>query len=55
MKLFDYLRPHSGHNVEAKLALQKFDHDELHVLKKTWQDLSDRYESPLNILASSLF
>jgi Ca2+-binding EF-hand superfamily protein len=42
MKLFDYLRPNGGHSTEAKLAFQKFDHDELHVLKKTWQDLADR-------------
>eukprot|EP01042_Synura_sphagnicola_P006031 gene6031-7695_t len=35
MKLFDYLRPNGGHSTEAKLAFQKFDHDELHVLKKT--------------------
>jgi serine/threonine protein kinase/Ca2+-binding EF-hand superfamily protein len=42
MKLFEYLRPHSGHTTEAKLAIQKFDQDELHVLKKTWQDLADR-------------
>lgn len=41
MKLFDYIRPHS-HTVEAKLALQKFDADELRVLKKTWRDLADR-------------
>ena len=27
---------------EAKLAANKFDTDEIHVLKKTWQDLADR-------------
>jgi len=27
---------------EAKIAAQKFDTDEIHVLRKTWQDLSDR-------------
>eukprot|EP00428_Durinskia_dybowskii_P061805 CAMPEP_0170369566 /NCGR_PEP_ID=MMETSP0117_2-20130122/8050_1 /TAXON_ID=400756 /ORGANISM="Durinskia baltica, Strain CSIRO CS-38" /LENGTH=1024 /DNA_ID=CAMNT_0010624291 /DNA_START=209 /DNA_END=3283 /DNA_ORIENTATION=+ len=27
---------------EAKLAAQKFDQDEIHVLRKTWQDLADR-------------
>ena len=27
---------------EAKLAATKFDGDEIHVLKKTWKDLSDR-------------
>lgn len=27
---------------EAKLASQKFDSEELHTLKKTWQDLADR-------------
>lgn len=31
----------STHN-EAKLAAQKFDTDEIHVLRKTWQDLADR-------------
>jgi serine/threonine protein kinase/Ca2+-binding EF-hand superfamily protein len=41
MKIFDYLRPHHQ-NFEAKLALHKFDQDEIHVLKKTWQDLADR-------------
>lgn len=42
MKFLDLLRPHGAHTTEAKLAIQKFDQDELHVLKKTWQDLADR-------------
>jgi Ca2+-binding EF-hand superfamily protein len=29
-------------NTELKLASQKFDADEIHVLRKTWQDLADR-------------
>jgi Ca2+-binding EF-hand superfamily protein len=33
--------PSNSHN-EAKLAAQKFDQDEIHVLRKTWQDLADR-------------
>jgi Ca2+-binding EF-hand superfamily protein len=45
MKLLDLIRgtsqtSHLHH--EAKLARQKFDDDEIHVLKKTWQDLADR-------------
>ena len=28
---------------ESKLAAQKFDTDEIHVLRKTWQDLADRH------------
>ena len=31
----------TNHN-EAKLAALKFDTDEIHVLRKTWQDLADR-------------
>ena len=27
---------------KAKLAASKFDTDEIHVLHKTWQDMSDR-------------
>lgn len=48
MKLLELLRgtshethdPHLHH--EAKLAKQKFDEDELVVLRKTWRDLADR-------------
>lgn len=32
----------NSHHNEAKLAAQKFDTDEIHVLRKTWQDLADR-------------
>jgi serine/threonine protein kinase/Ca2+-binding EF-hand superfamily protein len=31
-------------HAEAKLAASKFDEDELHILKQTWQDLADRCE-----------
>ena len=31
-------------HTHAKLAASKFDQDELHVLKQTWQDLADRNE-----------
>jgi Ca2+-binding EF-hand superfamily protein len=47
--LFGYLmgggRDSSGSNSshkEAQLAAQKFDEDEIYVLRKTWQDLADR-------------
>lgn len=48
MKFLDLLRGGGSHaqaeivHHEAKLAAQKFDDDEVHVLKKTWQDLADR-------------
>lgn len=47
MKLLDLIRgtSHSNHrdiHHEAKLAKQKFDEDEIFVLKKIWQDLADR-------------
>ncbi len=48
MKFLDLLRGGGSHaqaeivHHEAKLAAQKFDDDEIHVLKKTWQDLADR-------------
>lgn len=31
-------------HAESKLAASKFDQDELHILKQTWQDLADRCE-----------
>lgn len=49
MKILDLIRGTSKESAsqaivhhEAKLAAQKFDDDEVHVLKKTWQDLADR-------------
>jgi Ca2+-binding EF-hand superfamily protein len=46
MKFLDLIRGTSHSNAvlhhEAKIAAQKFDDDEIHVLKKTWQDLADR-------------
>jgi serine/threonine protein kinase/Ca2+-binding EF-hand superfamily protein len=32
----------SGLNKEAQVAASKFDSDEMHLLKKTWEDLADR-------------
>lgn len=42
--LLGYIMGTSSGNThkEAKLAAQKFDTDEIHVLRKTWQDLADR-------------
>jgi Ca2+-binding EF-hand superfamily protein len=46
MKFLDLIRGSSHSSTvlhhEAKIAAQKFDDDEIHVLKKTWQDLADR-------------
>lgn len=47
MKFLDLIRGTSnnvaaGLHKEARIAAQKFDDDEIHVLKKTWEDLSER-------------
>jgi hypothetical protein len=48
MKILDLIRGSSNthgtnfHSQGAKLAAQKFDEDEICILRKTWQDLSDR-------------
>lgn len=46
MKILDLIRgssnPVANLTPEARIAAQKFDDDEIHVLRKTWQDLADR-------------
>ncbi|KAJ1441172.1 hypothetical protein B484DRAFT_322595 [Ochromonadaceae sp. CCMP2298] len=45
--VWSYITGKAGtpHHKEAIIASQKFDTDEIHVLKKTWQDLADRSDS----------
>ncbi len=36
------INPHGVEGKEAQLAASKFDDDEIHVLRMTWQDMADR-------------